>query len=130
MCCMCELDAISMCCICEVDAILKSYNCNVEALSKLCTHETNFILKYRSCEMEAISECCMCEGRILLFLGRGYLKSYIKVCYLGELRVNTQHENAGYEQKLLAHNNLLIYQARESSLVPAGFLTAQFLQKL
>ena len=26
--------------------------------------------------------------------------------------------------------NLLIYQARESSLVPAGFLTAQFLQKL
>ena len=26
--------------------------------------------------------------------------------------------------------NLFIYQARESSLVPAGFLTAQFLQKL
>ena len=25
--------------------------------------------------------------------------------------------------------NLFIYQARESSLVPAGFLTAQFLQK-
>ena len=26
--------------------------------------------------------------------------------------------------------NLFIYQARESSLVPEGFLTAQFLQKL
>ena len=26
--------------------------------------------------------------------------------------------------------NLFIYQARESSLVPSGFLTAQFLQKL
>ena len=26
--------------------------------------------------------------------------------------------------------NLLVYQARESSLVPAGGLTAQFLQKL
>ena len=26
--------------------------------------------------------------------------------------------------------NLFIYQARESSLVPTGFLTAQFLQKL
>ena len=26
--------------------------------------------------------------------------------------------------------NLFIYQARESSLVPAGFLTAQFLHKL
>ena len=26
--------------------------------------------------------------------------------------------------------NLFIYQARESSLVPAGFLTAQFLQKM
>ena len=26
--------------------------------------------------------------------------------------------------------NLLIYQARESSLVPAGFLTAQFLHNL
>ena len=27
-------------------------------------------------------------------------------------------------------HNLFTYQARESSLVPAGFLTAQFLQKL
>ena len=27
-------------------------------------------------------------------------------------------------------NNLFIYQARESSLVLVGFLTAQFLQKL
>ena len=27
-------------------------------------------------------------------------------------------------------SNLFIYQARESSLVPAGFLTAQFLQKM
>ena len=26
--------------------------------------------------------------------------------------------------------NVFIYQARESSLVPVGFLTAQFLQKL
>ena len=30
---------------------------------------------------------------------------------------------------LLLCTNLLIYQAKESSLVPAGFLTAQFLQK-
>ena len=30
----------------------------------------------------------------------------------------------------LSEHNLLIYQARESSLVPTGFLTAQFLQKL
>ena len=27
------------------------------------------------------------------------------------------------------HHNLFMYQARESSLVPAGFLRAQFLQK-
>ena len=27
-------------------------------------------------------------------------------------------------------SNLFIYQARETSLVPAGFLTAQFLQKM
>ena len=30
----------------------------------------------------------------------------------------------------MGKGNLFIYQARESSLVPAGFLTAQFLQKL
>ena len=30
----------------------------------------------------------------------------------------------------LPYPNLFIYQTRESSLVPAGFLTAQFLQKL
>ena len=30
----------------------------------------------------------------------------------------------------LANYNLFIYQARESSLVPVGFLKAQFLQKL
>ena len=28
------------------------------------------------------------------------------------------------------YSNLFIYKARESSLVPSGFLTAQFLQKL
>ena len=37
------------------------------------------------------------------------------------------------EGKYLGHRGvpiLFIYQARESSLVPAGFLTAQFLQKM
>ena len=40
----------------------------------------------------------------------------------------TQPEETGHW--ILERCNLFIYQARESSLVPAGFLTAQFLQKM
>ena len=34
------------------------------------------------------------------------------------------------QTQVYRESNLFIYQARESSLVPVGFLTAQFLQKL
>ena len=36
----------------------------------------------------------------------------------------------GLRAEVLVISSLFIYQARESSLVPVGFLTAQFLQKV
>ena len=49
-------------------------------------------------------------------------------------RSGVRQKEAGAGQEIRAGGkdraNLFIYQARESSLVPAGFLTAQFLQKL
>ena len=43
-----------------------------------------------------------------------------------------EHGNQLGNEPIRASNrgNLFIYKARESSLVPVGFLTAQFLQKL
>ena len=39
------------------------------------------------------------------------------------------HYSTGLTLEYVAHTKLFIYQARESSLVPVGFWTAQFLQK-
>ena len=43
---------------------------------------------------------------------------------------NRKRHGMNLSKQWLGKPNLFIYQARESSLVPAGFLTAQFLQKL
>ena len=46
----------------------------------------------------------------------------------------TSHVNIYYahlqQASTLDNSNLFIYQAREASLVPAGFLTGQILQRL
>ena len=58
------------------------------------------------------------------------LKLGSDVSCLMVVRVKISHLQGVKDEECHNRNNLFIYQARESSLVPAEFLTAQFLQKL
>ena len=51
--------------------------------------------------------------------------SILQLC----LSLKRSDQELRYKQACAGYSNFFIYQARESSMVPAGFLIAQFLQK-